>query len=337
MQPSRVDYQTHWYPESYFVSILGRSAYPRAERLGDGAYFLEMRPGGWRYEIPRVFVDLDTQLADADTHGIDVMVSSPSIVGEVGDLDLGEAKEVVAHLNEESARAQREHPDRFVGTAMLTIQDVEASIEALDRAVELGLTAVCMLSNSAGRPIATDETLPLYERIEAHGLPIVLHPANHTLAAPSGVDLVSEVGVGWMSDTTSAALSLISSGTLDACPGLRILHPHVGGVVPFILGRLKIILPMWAGREIEHPLEHYLRTNFFVDSVCQTPGALQLGIDCYGLDRVVFASDYPWTPSPDVGRRNVEETVSAEAAEAILFTNQMPFAQRVLDELATDV
>jgi aminocarboxymuconate-semialdehyde decarboxylase len=324
-----VDYQTHWYPEAYFKSILDRVEFPRAKRLPEGGYYLEMKEGGWEQKIPQVMVDLDLQFADIDELGVDTMVSTPSIIGEVGFMELGAAKEAIALINEESARAQKEHPDHFIGTAMLPVQDIEASIEALDRSVELGLTAVCLLSNRAGHPLCDDETLPLFKRIEEHGMPIIFHPANHTLASASGIDPVGELGVGWMFDTTAAALSLISTRTLDECPNLEVLHPHVGGVLPFIDGRLDVVVPMWGPVEVDHPLHHYLRTNFMTDSVSQTAGSLQLGIDTYGVDRVLFGSDYPWMPLKKA-RPYVEDNVAAADAEKILFENQMPFVRKAL-------
>jgi aminocarboxymuconate-semialdehyde decarboxylase len=331
--PRLVDYQSHWYPESYFLSILDRKAYPRAERHPDGGYLLEMKPGGFRAHFPQHFVDLDLQLADNDKHGVDVMVTNPSIVGEVGELELSAAREAIDHLNEAGAQAQKEHAGRVIATAMLPVQDIEASIETVDRAVELGLRAICMVSNIAGRPLATKETLPLYQHIEKAGMPIILHPANHSLAAPSGIDPVGELGVGWMFDTTAAALSLISSGTLDACPDLRVLHPHLGGVVPFIDGRLEVVLPMWGIEQVEHDMTWYLRNSFYVDSVSQTPGSLQLAIDCYGVDRILFGSDYPWMPLP-IARPYVENNAGKEDAQAILFNNQLPFVIDALNALS---
>jgi hypothetical protein len=114
-------------------------------------------------------------------------------------------------------------------------------------------------------------TLPLYRHVEEQGLRIILHPASRSLPAASGVDEVTEVGIGWMFDTSAAALALITSGTLEACPNLRIVHPHLGGVIPFIDGRLDVTVPLWATRPPAHPLHHYLRTYFYIDSVSQTP------------------------------------------------------------------
>ena len=249
-----------------------------------------------------------------DEVGIDAVVTSASLIGEVADLELSAAKETTAFINEAAASAQRQHPGRVYGTAMLPVQDVAASIETVDRAIELGLRAICMVSNAAGRPIATNETLPLYQHIEASGLPIILHPASTSVAAASGIDAVAEVGVGSMFDTTAAALSLITSGTLDACPNLQIVHPHLGGVLPFLKGRLDVTLQLWGTTELAHPLDHYLRHNFYVDSVSQTPGALPLAVEYYGVDRILFASDYPWIPA--AAARPYVERSAPDAADA---------------------
>src|ERR1019366_7264223 len=84
-------------------------------------------------------------------------------------------------LNEEMARAQRELPNRFVGLAMLPMQDADAAIEALDTAIlSLGLRGVCILSHIDGKPIASSETLPIYRRIAELGAPVFLHPANRS-------------------------------------------------------------------------------------------------------------------------------------------------------------
>jgi aminocarboxymuconate-semialdehyde decarboxylase len=320
-----IDYQNHWYMESYLQSILDRAGHPRSERRPDGGYLFEPRPGGLRFPLPPHFVDLDLQLAQMEEVGIDAVVTSASLIGEVADLELSAAKETTAFINEAAASAQRQHPGRVYGTAMLPVQDVAASIETVDRALELGLRAICMVSNAAGRPIATNETLLLYQHIEASGLPIILHPASTSVAAASGIDAVAEVGAGWMFDTTAAALTLITSGTLDACPNLQVVHPHLGGVLPFLKGRLDVTLQLWATTELAHPLDHYLRQNFYVDSVSQTPGALPLAIEYYGVDRILFASDYPWIPAA-AARPYVERSAPAAAdARRILFENQLPF------------
>jgi aminocarboxymuconate-semialdehyde decarboxylase len=316
-----VDYQTHWYPRSYLESIEGRSGLPRTERIEGGFLFHDVN--GDQFPLAGYYIDLDEQLASMAEHGVDVMVSSPSIPAEVAALELAEARETIRLLNEETAGAQKGHPQQFVGLAMLPMQDVDAAIEELDHATgELGLTGVCMNSHRAGEPLADESVLPIFERIDQLGLPLFLHPANRSRRYRNGESMSIERGINWLEDTTDAALSLIFSGTLDACPGLQVIHPHAGGVLPFAAGRMAYAARREAAR-LSLPFAEYLTERFYVDSCSKTPGALRMAIETYGLDRILLATDYPWQSRGD-NLAYVRENVTPEQADAILSHNAPP-------------
>jgi aminocarboxymuconate-semialdehyde decarboxylase len=312
-----VDHQWHWLPPELVDVLEARAKPPRAERSGD-QLIVELGPGARIPVPPELAAGLDEHLRVAGEHGIDALVCSPVLPGQVFHLDPDEATELVARTNEAVARAQREHPDRFVGLAMLPLHDTPRALEVLEQAAASGLRGVSMLSSINGSPISTDRTAPVFERIEALGLPIVLHPAVRTNTSTQGLDVLSEVGLGWMYHTALAALNLITSGILDACPSLKVLHPHLGGVLPYVLGRLER-MGEW-GRE--GSLAGYMRANFYTDTVGATPRALQLAIDTYGLDRVSFATDYPYIPIAP-GLEYVREQADEDQAQAI-FGNVVP-------------
>jgi predicted TIM-barrel fold metal-dependent hydrolase len=46
--------------------------------------------------------------------------------------------------------------------------------------------------------------------------------------------------------------------------------------------------------QLRFDLHTYLRRNFIVDTVQKTPGAAGLAADTYGLERIVYGTDYPW-------------------------------------------
>src|SRR5436309_769389 len=98
-----VNHQAHWYPPAYLDSICGRDRYPRAEKRDGGRYLYELgpEPGAWRFEIRSRFWDIDEQIADLDAAGIGMAAISPNMVGEVAGLELAEARETIALLNEE--------------------------------------------------------------------------------------------------------------------------------------------------------------------------------------------------------------------------------------------
>lgn len=284
-----VDHQTHWLPPAA-AKLYERRGYPRVERLDDG-YLIELAEGA-ALRLPEIHADLDAQLAAAEEAGIDVLVSSPNLLGEVLDLPAEEAAELLMATNDCVAAAQDEHRGRFLGLALLPMQDTETALRVLDHAHGRGLAAVCMPPTIAGAPIATDETLPVFRRLEELGMPLVLHPEARRRQPSPAASRAATLGVGWMCATTLAALSLIESGTLERCPGLVVLHPHLGGVLPWIHGRVNLMCGDGDGPTVAEQL----RAAFYVDSVSATPGALAFAAEVYGAERILFASDYPFMP-----------------------------------------
>ena len=315
-----VDHQWHWLPPESLRALLARTVPPRAERQ-DGQVAVELGPGA-RVTLPPAHVaDLDGELEAAAAHGIDVVVCSPVVPGEVLHLEPREAAELLLETNEAIARAQREHPERFAGLAMLPLQDAAVAVEVLDAAAAAGLRGVSMLASLDGDPVASEATLPVFRRIEELGMPVVLHPATRSSTSARELGFVPEIGLGWMYQTTLAALGLIEAGVLDECPGLRVLHPHLGGVLPYVLGRLERMA------QRERPLADYLREHFWVDTVSATPGALALARETYGEERLLFGTDHPWVPV-DAGLEYVRAHAHAGEAEAIL-------ARTLLDSMYT--
>jgi len=316
-----IDYQCHWFPEAYYELVRGRERYPRVDFV-DGKWSFESAPGfGWSFTPEQLSVEY--YLAQLDAAGTDVGVASPNMVADVARLDLSEAREVTQLLNRETGRVQREHPDRIIGLAMLPMQDAAAAIETLDEAIlKDGLRGVCMHSNIAGRPIATPESLPIYRRIDELGVPLVLHPANTSMAFDLGLSWGIEVGVTWLWETSAAALSLIVGGVLDECPSLTVLHPHLGGVIPYVVGRIENVFGTLG--KTSRPLGDYLRERFYVDVAVKTPGALELAINTYGLDRVLFATDFPFL-DPVAHVDFMHQHFPAAALEQIRHDNRLPF------------
>ena len=320
------DYQCHWYPESFYELVRGRDRYPRVARDGEMWRF-EAAPGVvWSFSSEAL--SIENYFARLDAAGIDVGVASPNMVGDVTRLAVPEAREITRLLNDETARIQRGHPDRFIGVAMLPMQDVEAAIETLDEAIlTFGLRGVCVLSNIAGRPIGTAETLPIYKRMDELGVPLLLHPANTSMAFELGLPWGIEVGLTWMWDTSAAALSLIFSGILDDCPNLTVLHPHLGGTIPYVIGRIEAFMETWgrtAPTTLAHPVSHYLRERFYTDIAVRTPGALAPAIEAYGIDHVLFASDFPFV-DPVGHTEFLRERFAAQELDAIINRSHLPF------------
>jgi predicted TIM-barrel fold metal-dependent hydrolase len=316
-----VDHQAHWYSPRYFEWMCeSRDGPPRVVRHPHGGYMFEEMPGQAAH-ITETFCDIDAHLADMDRNGIDVSIMSPNMLCNVSEMRPDRAVEVIALLNEESARVQEQHPSRIVSLAVLPMHAVKTDLEILEEAIgQLHLAGVCLLSNVGGRQLVTPERLPLFKRIAELGVPLFLHPSHQSVVHTAMPDPAIEMGLAWMFDTSAAALSLVYQGVLDECPDLVVVHPHLGAVIPFIRGR---IAQCEIQPRTERSLDEYLRESFYVDSVGATPAAPTLAIDTYGLDRILFATDFPWV-SRDYGNRYVEDNLDAAGQTQVRERNRLP-------------
>lgn len=315
-----VDYQVHWYPPSVVEQLVGRSAYPTAERGADGEYVLWLDEGVSQPLMNRLAVDLDGHLAHAAAAGVDVLVLGPATLAEVFHLPPGEAAELLDRVHVEYAAAQRAHPDHVVALAALPMQDPSLALKVLDHAVgELDLRGVSLVTTiDEKRPLVTEDSLRVFARIAELGVPLVLHPGFRSATRFGTRTIREDAGLSWVYQTSLTALRLIDEGVLDAVPDLVVVHPHLGGVLPYVAARIGLL----GGSKARHPIEHYFKTNFYVDTAAGNPGALRLAVEAYGIDRVIFATDYPFYDMSSV-RQQVEDTLGPQAARQI-YANRVP-------------
>ena len=286
-----VDVQCHWYPREFFDTLARRTDYPRCVRV-DGGYRTELAPD-MSIPVTVEHFDLERQLAESKAVGIDVLVSSTGST-PIDSLPVSEAREVAILLNEARSDMQRKYPDRFVGLATLPMADPEVALATLeDAAGRLGLHGVCICSNVNGESIATEELRPLYARINELGLPVFLHPTRSVMAdklARFGLDF----SVGFMFDTTVAALDLVFTGLIDELADVPVIHPHFGATIPFLAGRIDYQTFRMFGRQLDQPPSEYLR-RFHTDTVSAAPpSVVSAAVEFYGVDKIMFATDFPF-------------------------------------------
>ena len=109
--------------------------------------------------------------------------------------------------------------------------------------------------------------------------------------------------LGWPYATAVAVLRLIITGLFDRHPGIRLITHHMGGMIPFHPVRIERALlretrgaGLAGGRAAGlrgAPLD-YLRMIYADTAMAGSADAVKFGIEFFGVNRVVFASDYPF-------------------------------------------
>jgi predicted TIM-barrel fold metal-dependent hydrolase len=284
----------------------------------DGERIIKM--GDWLRKIQPHYMDVQAKLASMDANGIAMTALSINDPGPewFGD----EGPEVARILNNFVADIVRSHPTRFFGLCVLPLQDMTASLVELDRCVnQLGMKGVLLYTNLAGKFPDEPEFRPLFKRAVELDIPILLHPAKPiTTEFVKGYEMTSSLGN--MFDNTIALTRIIMAGMLDEFPGLKLVCPHLGGTLPYIIGRLdhQTQVLKRGPKYLTRAPSAYLK-SVWLDVVSPLPLAIKFAHEFMGPDRLIFSSDHPWVDPSDIIRCVREAGLSAEDQSKIFAGN----------------
>ena len=287
-----IDIHAHFYPER-FLKLLDEEGAGFGMRLRTddprGA-IIEMK-SGVQGPLRPAFTDLDVRLKEMDRLRVDIHALSltrPMVYWADGNLGLRLAQA----MNDAIAEAHQAFPDRFIGLAILPMQDANLALQELERAAGLsGIRGIYLGTNVNGRELSHTDFFPLFQRIEQLRLPVFLHPIR-----PLGPERLEPYNfynlLGFPFETAVAAAHLMFSGVLDRFPRLTICLPHAGGALPSLVGRMDRGYKVWEScRQAKRKPSAYLR-RFFYDTISHDPGALIYLIRQVGAERVMLGSDY---------------------------------------------
>jgi predicted TIM-barrel fold metal-dependent hydrolase len=309
-----IDCQSHLFCPELLDLMEKRRDSPRVYRQGADRFVVI---GEWIRRVLPKHTDVAAKLADMDAAGIGMTALS---INDPGPELFGKEGPAIARMvNDWIAGIAKQHSSRFFGLCVLPLQNMDAALAELDRAVNrLGMKGVLLYSNNAGRFPDEPEFRPLFHRAEALDIPILLHPAYPmTYDATRGYEMAA--GLGLMFDTTIALTRIILAGILDEVPKLKLVCPHVGGTLPYLVGRIdhQTMVLKRGAEHIHRPPSEYLR-QVWLDTVSPLAMSIRYGYDYAGPDRLIYASDHPWV-DPKLIAANVRSLKFPAADESKIF------------------
>jgi predicted TIM-barrel fold metal-dependent hydrolase len=313
--PGRIDCQSHLFYEEFLKLLEKRKTPPYVYRQGNDRFVVV---GKWTRRLMPKHTDVAAKLADMDAAGISMTALSINDPGP--ELFGADSAAMAVLLNDMVADTVRAHPERFFGLATLPFTNGEQMLKELDRAVsKLGMKGVLLYSNIDGKFLDEPQFRPLFAEAERRGVPLFLHPAY-----PVTYEMTSAyegaAGLGLMFDTTIALNRLIVGGVLEEHPRLKLVCPHVGGALPYLIGRIDhqtMVLKRGADKIRRAPSE-YLK-QIWLDAVTPSPMALRYGVEFIGTDRMLYSSDHPWV-DPKMIAANVASLKLSPSDEAKVFS-----------------
>jgi aminocarboxymuconate-semialdehyde decarboxylase len=268
------------------------------------------------------FVDLGARLEAMDEQGVEahaLSLSQPMVYWAPGDL----ARRLSETYNDALALAHERHPQRLVGLATLPMHELALALKEVERAARLpGVRGFYVATQILGKDLSDSAFLPVFERIEASGLPLFLHPVEVIGHQRLGAYYLTNL-LGNPFESAIAAAHLIFGGVLDRLPKLVVCLPHAGGAFPWLAGRLN---RGWEKRadlkRIKQAPVEYLR-RFYYDTVGYSDHVLEYLVKVIGSDRILMGSDYCFPIAYEQPVRIVADhpALDAEAKRKIVEVN----------------
>jgi aminocarboxymuconate-semialdehyde decarboxylase len=278
----------------------------------DGVEWLVHRQG-FRYPVPTSFHDLEARLQFMDEQGTDQAVISISPTLYCYWVDAAEAIEFSAMANESMARSAAESGGRLVAAATLPMQDPDAAVKELHRAVrELGMCAVEFAPSIQGVLVDDPALRPVLAAVNELRVPVLMHSSPFEPRPENLREFYLNNLIGNPLATTVGAARLIFSGILDELPDLTVVLVHGGGYLPYQIGRFD------HGHQVRSETKGCALTpsaylpRFVYDTITHAPAPLRFLVDFVGADHVVYGTDFAY----DMGGGSFAEQVEGAGLDA---------------------
>src|SRR5476651_725998 len=296
-----IDIFTHFMPKPYLDRLANLipghavlSAFPRLKTLWD--------------------VDARLRLLD-DFEGLQQILSLANPPIElIGPPD--RTPYIARMANDELAEICQKHTIRFPAfIASLPMNNVEASIVEIDRAIDIGARGIQVFTNVAGEPLSAPKFRPIFQRMVEHDLPVWVHPMRGPQFSDYATEKMSEDEIwftfGWPYETTACMTRLIYSGLFDEMPKLKIITHHMGGMIPYFAGRIALgFKQIFFGEpdrnpgaeKLKKPPRDYFKMLYADTALNGDIAATRCGHDYFGTARCLFATDAPRSEERRVGK-----------------------------------
>lgn len=265
---------------------------------------------------------------------------------------LGDAKaspDIARLANDGMAELCLKHPKRFpTFIASLPMNNPDAITKEALRAVDtLGASGVQIFTNVNGVALDAPEFTEFFDTMVKREIGIWMHPARGANMPDYKTEAKSKYEIwwtfGWPYETSAAMARMVFSGFFDRWPNLKLLTHHMGAMAPYFEGRVgygwdalgsrtsdedyTVILKQLKKRPIDYFRMFHADTALF-----GATAGTKCGLEFFGEDMCMFASDVPFEPAPGLYIRETIRVIeslglSDASKEKIYRTNAERFLQ----------
>ncbi len=246
----------------------------------------------------------EMRLKSMDEAGITRSVLAIAGPGVQAERDVATATRRARESNDFLAREIQKRPDRYSGFAHLAVQDPRGAADELERCMrDLKFSGAMINGHTLGQYLDHPSLYPFWERAEALGAPVYIHPTDPITPSPAleGVAGLRRATWEWGFETGSHALRLVFGGHFDRFPRAKVILGHLGETLPYLLWRFDSRAKLYGIKLAKAPSD-YIRENIAVTTsgMCSAE-PLNCALAALGPSRVMFAADYPFESAQEAG------------------------------------
>ncbi|KAF2090892.1 amidohydrolase 2 [Saccharata proteae CBS 121410] len=232
--------------------------------------------------------------------------------------------------NAHAASLKQAHPDKIGFWASLPLPSVSDTLAEIETAAASGASGFGFMTNYQGRYLGDPAFDAVFAELNRRKAIIFIHPTTPCCPASSPSPAPIEATplaplypnplLEFFFDTARCVANLFLSGTVARYPDLTFIIPHCGGAFPPLLNRFvgfSGVVPARAGQKESAALDpdwvqRVLNERFYFDTagfVFSNGEGVQsnqleglLGGCGIGKERLLYGSDYPFTPASSVER-----------------------------------
>ena len=294
-----IDAHSHWLPEEIVTS----------------SHFFHK---GW--------TNIEGQLKIMDALGIDAAILSYPTTD--AHLKLGSISQVAHIYNDNVAKILKAYPKRFIGAAILPVDNSTDMLEELKRATgELGFKAISLASSYNGIYLDDKMFLPIYKEVQEKGILIFVHPQ---IINPIGYERVKDPlltpVVEYVFDTTISIGKLLMSDILRQYAEVKFVFAYFGGAVCYLKQRFdatyQMLRKMNFVKDLQGLPSDYFKSIYVDSSGDTTPANFSLALELMGPKHILWGSDWPAKQDLASGIKAIKDlNIAEEDKQGILGGN----------------
>jgi predicted TIM-barrel fold metal-dependent hydrolase len=267
------------------------------------------------------------RLREMDEADIDIQVLSHG-APSTQKLPAETAVDITRRVNDRVHAVVTKNSQRFAAFAALPTAVPEAAADEFERTAELGFKGAMLHGLANGTFLDDKKFWPIYARAEKLDLPVYMHPslphpgviATYYQDYVKDFPMITRATWGYTVETATLAIRLVLSGVFEKYPKLKIILGHLGETLPFLVWRVDMTLKRPGGKDAN--FRDIFCNNFYVTTSGNFSNpALLCCVMEMGIDRILFAVDWPFVPNPPATKWMESVPLCDEDKEKILSGN----------------